>query len=98
LNVVQTALVFAGVPLAVVAIAVLAVYGSSDAGQRTNRYRPGRPWVYAPVWYLPRQIEADHGPSRAMAHELVEGKSVNPALPPAQPHQVHAVGGASGEW
>jgi hypothetical protein len=95
---VQTALVFAGIPLALVAIAVLAVYGSADAGQRNNRYRPGRPWVYPPVWYLPQQIETDRGPSRAMAHELVEGASPNPALPAAQPPQVHAVGGASGEW
>jgi hypothetical protein len=97
LNVVETVLIFIGIPLAAVALAAAAVYGRSDVGQRNRRYRPGRPWVYAPVWYLPREIEADHGPSRAMAHELVEGHLHTKALPAPSP-ELHAVGGASGEW
>jgi hypothetical protein len=97
LNVVETALIFAGIPIGVVGIAYCAVYARSDVGQRSNRYRPGRPWVYPPVWYLPREISTDHGPSRAMAHEIVEGRADHLALP-APTTQAHAVGGASGEW
>ena len=49
---IQTALVFAGIPLAVIVLVVLAVYGKSLLNQ-PNRYRPGRPWNYPPAWYVP---------------------------------------------
>lgn len=96
MNVVETALIFAGIPLAVIAIVALAVYGRGEVGQR-NRYRPGRPWVYAPVWYLPRTLDNAHAPSRALAHEVVEGREHQLALTARTP-DTHAAGGASGEW
>jgi hypothetical protein len=96
-NVVETALIFAGIPIVVVGIAYLSVYGRADVGQRNSRYRPGRPWVFAPVWYVSQEISTDHGPSRAMAHELVEGRPEHLALPGSS-NPTKAVGGASGEW
>jgi hypothetical protein len=51
-TVVQTVLVFGAIPLGVVALLTLAVYGKSLVRQ-PNRYRPGRPWDYPPSWYVP---------------------------------------------
>jgi hypothetical protein len=81
---IQTALVFAGIPLLVIALVTFAVYGRSLLHQ-PNRYRPGRPWTYPPVWYVahPEAIE-DVVPERIP----IEGAGPS----------VTAVGGASGEW
>jgi hypothetical protein len=51
-TVVQTVLVFVGIPAAIVALLFLAVYGKSLLKQ-PNRYRPGRPWTYEPSWFVP---------------------------------------------
>jgi hypothetical protein len=51
-TVVQTVLVFVGIPLGIVAVLFLAVYGRSLVRQ-PNRYRPGRPWTFPPSWYVP---------------------------------------------
>jgi hypothetical protein len=51
-TVVQTVLVFVGIPAAIVLVLFLAVYGKSLVRQ-PNRYRPGRPWTYPPSWYVP---------------------------------------------
>lgn len=52
MTVVQTVLVFVAIPLGVVALLTLAVYGKSLVRQ-PNRYRPGKPWDYPPSWYVP---------------------------------------------
>ena len=52
MTVVQTVLVFVGIPAGITALLFLAVYGRSLVGQ-PNRYRPGRPWTFAPSWYVP---------------------------------------------
>ncbi|TAM91298.1 MAG: hypothetical protein EPN43_04575 [Jatrophihabitans sp.] len=49
---IETALVFAGIPLVVIILVVLGVYGKALLHQ-PNRYRPGRPWNFAPAWYVP---------------------------------------------
>jgi hypothetical protein len=60
-TVVQTVLVFVGIPLGIIALIALAVYGKSMARQ-PNRYRPGRPWDFPPSWYVPH-------PDAVVAHE-----------------------------
>lgn len=52
MTVVQTVLVFVAIPLAVVALVTIAVYGRSAVHQPT-RYRPGKAWTYPPSWYVP---------------------------------------------
>lgn len=52
MTVVQTVLVFGVIPLGVIALVALAVYGKSLVRQ-PNRYRPGKPWTYPPAWYVP---------------------------------------------
>ena len=51
-TVVQTVLVFIGIPAGIVLLIFLAVYGKSMTRQ-PNRYRPGRPWDFEPSWYVP---------------------------------------------
>lgn len=88
MSIVETALVYGGFPLLGTVVIAVFVYGGSSA--RAPRYRPGRGWEHAPVWYLPRPLHS----SPAAAHR-------RPALPaggiadaPASGHR----GGASGTW
>ena len=77
----QTVLVFVGIPAAIVALVVFGVYGKSMLRQ-PNRYRPGRPWNFAPEWFVPHPD--------AIAH--------SDPLPELTGSTTTAVGGASGEW
>ena len=83
MSIIETLLIFVGIPLAVVLLVAFAVYGRSALHQ-PNRYRPGKAWTYPPAWYLPHpQAIADVVSDRV----AVEGGS-----------SAVAVGGASGEW
>lgn len=84
MTVIQTVLVFGGIPLGVIALIMFAVYGRSALHQ-PNRYRPGRPWPYPAAWYVPHP---DSLPGQDSARLAIEGET--PAAVPA--------GGASGEW
>ncbi|MEP6599665.1 MAG: hypothetical protein ABJB98_09510 [Actinomycetota bacterium] len=108
MNIVQTVLIFAGIPAAIFAVFALAVYGRSQ-GRLHTRYRPGRAWTFRPVWYLPhpdgaRQVSAAAlntpsalapGTTSAPAIETTPAAAIESAQPPVGPV---AVGGASGEW
>ena len=52
MSVVQTVLVFIGIPAGIIAVIALGVYGKSIVHQ-PNRYRPGKAWDYPPAWYVP---------------------------------------------
>ncbi len=88
MSIVETALIYGGFPLLGFLVIAAFVYGGSSA--RTPRYRPGRGWDHAPVWYLPRPVH----PTRPAAGGL-------PALPAggvAEPRVAAHRGGASGTW
>ena len=94
MSIAQTALVFAGIPILVVGVFAVLVFGPSELRQ-PNRYRPGRPWTYPPVWYVPHPV-TDDGP--AAGHRAVSARgrpAIESGAPAATPN---AVGGASGEW
>lgn len=99
MSIVETLLVYAGIPLAVVATVAALVMGT---GRGSTRYRPGRSFAFTPVWFLsarsggePASVLADPG---------------GPALPPAAPRAAlesaaavpeltdAATGGARGTW
>lgn len=91
MTIVETVLVFAGIPLGLFLILAVAVFGSSTV--RRDRYRPGRPWTHPTVWFLP------HPSALADAPAVPERR----ALTTGQPHpetatDTGALGGASGEW
>lgn len=73
MTVVETLLVFVGIPLGIIALIVLAVYGKSLVRQ-PNRYRPGRPWTYPPTWYVPHP-EAVSAATEAGSTTAVGGAS-----------------------
>lgn len=84
---IETVLVYIGIPLGITLLLALFVFGRS-AMQQPNRYRPGRPWTYQPVWFVPHPEAL---PNHESARLAVEGSIDRSA-------QATAVGGASGEW
>lgn len=63
MTVVQTLLVFVGIPAGIILLIFLAVYGKSLTRQ-PNRYRPGKAWDFAPSWYVPHpEVVAGTPPS-----------------------------------
>ena len=84
MTVVETVLVFVGIPLGIILVITFAVYGKSIVHQ-PNRYRPGKPWNYPASWYVPHPdavVRTGGGGPR----QIEAGMSTT------------AVGGASGEW
>jgi hypothetical protein len=96
MSIVETVLVFVGIPAGVFALMALLVLG--PGAMRAPRYRPGGAWDYDPVWYLPHPDHA--GPVSSLAAGTRSGL---PALSgrvagEEQVEPVQASGGASGEW
>jgi hypothetical protein len=91
LSIQQTVLVFAGIPIAVVAVVYGLVYGMSGR-QNSKRYRPGRPFTFAPVWFLSAP-EALSG-TAATQPALTSGGH-HPELPVGAEPRPGAVGNAS---
>ncbi|MEO6503760.1 MAG: hypothetical protein ABIQ09_17840 [Jatrophihabitantaceae bacterium] len=69
MSIVQTTLIFVGIPAAATLIVVGLVYARS--AERTPRYRPGGPWQYEPVWYLPHPEHS--GPVSSMHRPELQG-------------------------
>ena len=84
MTVVQTVLVFVGIPLGITALLALAVYGKALTRQ-PNRYRAGKPWNFPPAWYVPHPD--------AVLQPVPVRKQIE-----AGTSMTTAVGGASGEW
>jgi hypothetical protein len=51
MTIVETVLVFVGIPAGITAVLAFGVYGRSLLHQ-PNRYRPGKAWNFAPSWYV----------------------------------------------
>jgi hypothetical protein len=101
-SIVETALVFVGIPAAVMLVVAALVYARPN--DRTPRYRPGGPWQFNPVWYLPHPEHS--GPVSSMhsadAHPhagALDSAGNRPALSGrVVVEPAIASGGASGEW
>ena len=100
MNPIQTALIFAGIPLLVTLLIAVAVLGPS-AARHSGRYRPGRPWDHEPSWFVPhpaalKDVVPSRPALRAPARSAIDS---SPASSTEQPVATpRAVGGASGEW
>jgi hypothetical protein len=86
----ETLLTFVGAPAAIYGVIALAVLGPG-AMRGPARYRPGRPWLHDPAWFLPRPAGHDGTTSPPDSHAA-------PAITPADHASVAPVGGAKGEW
>lgn len=85
MTITETVLVFVCIPLAVIGLIYALVYGGSAA--RAKRYRPGRQFTSAPVWFLAEKAPGSgphHVPALAgtFADQAAHGE----------------VGGASDTW
>jgi hypothetical protein len=83
-TVVETVLVFVGIPAGITFVIFLAVFGKSLVRQ-PNRYRPGKAWTYPSSWYVPHPDAVVS--ARSGQRQIEAGAS-----------STTAVGGASGEW
>jgi hypothetical protein len=97
LSIIETLVVFAGIPLAVVAVISGLVY--AGGGRPDRRYRPGRPFDFAPVWFLSApeaQAEAASNGHAAIsgAGRMALTKSEAPSGEPVG----DVTGGASDRW
>ena len=59
MSIIETTLVFAGIPAAVILLVAAAVYAGGS--RRSKRYRPGRPFEFTPVWFLASPAKAAPG-------------------------------------
>lgn len=97
MTVLETVVIFVGIPAAVVAVIAALVYGAS--ARRSKRYRPGRPFEFTPVWFL-----AQHDRAGAMSSGYALGAVGRVALPagddtaPADDPPARVTGGARGTW
>jgi hypothetical protein len=63
LSVLNTFLVYAVIPLAIILIISSLALAGSDRTRRSRRYRPGRPYDFQPVWFLasPERVGPGYG-------------------------------------
>jgi hypothetical protein len=105
LSIIETLLVFVGIPAAVIAV----VYGIGYSGgtTRARRYRPGRQFEFTPVWFLssPEQLagSADARPDDTPAvggsqRQALEKKAGGGNLVISEVTTQDATGGASDRW
>jgi hypothetical protein len=93
MSIIDTALIYIGIPILIVAVLAFGVFGRTALHQ-PNRYRPGRPWAFEPVWFVPHPAALNHTvPTRKAIGGQAAPAELEGAIDP-----VPAVGGASGEW
>jgi len=82
-NVVETVLIYAVIPLAI--YGVVALVTMRDRFARSPRYRPGQPWEYPAVWWTANPAGVGAQASAVPAGGSKSGKRT-------------AKGGARGSW
>ncbi|WP_029429477.1 hypothetical protein [Blastococcus sp. URHD0036] len=88
MSTVETILVFAGIPLAI--ILLFAALTLLPGRARKARYKPGQQWEYPPVWWEPHPTGSAHDGGHGGAHALTAGHSTATSAGP--------LGGARGTW
>jgi hypothetical protein len=98
MSIIQTVLVFVGIPAGV--FALFAIFTLGPGAIRAPRYRPGGSWDYKPVWYLPHPEHSGPISELSARGALEAGSALAIASSSAHPVDaaVEASGGASGEW
>jgi hypothetical protein len=88
---VTTTLILIGIAVGVGVLIYGLVYAGGSRG--TKRYRPGRPFVFTPVWFL-------SAPQRQARAGISGGRELEQASPavPARPARPRETGGASDRW
>jgi hypothetical protein len=104
LSVSETVLTFVVIPAAIVLVIAALAY-AGGARRVSKRYRPGRPFEFAPVWFLaaPERLSAATGSAEVTAgphREALTGTIEGPAVeqPGGEQALQGATGGASDRW
>jgi hypothetical protein len=97
LSIFSTLLVYAVIPLGVIAIVAALVASGSRRSRPARRYRPGRPYDFKPIWFLasPAQVSPAFGGKTSSAPELPAGVLEDSAGIAVRPG---STGGASDRW
>jgi len=85
-NVAETILVYAAIPLAIIAVMALLIF--VPGGRKRTRYKSGQPWEHEPIWYEPHP----DGPAGHGAHAAIEAGA------DAHASAAGPRGGARGTW
>ena len=85
MTVVETILVFAGIPLAIILLLALLIF--VPGGRKRARYKSGQSWEHAPIWYEPHPDGAGHDAHAAL-----------PAGSAGHTTTAGPLGGARGTW
>ncbi|MGY1814888.1 aa3-type cytochrome oxidase subunit CtaJ [Blastococcus sp. SYSU D00820] len=86
MSVVETILVFVGIPLAV--FLLLALLTLVPGREKRVRYKSGQPWDFPPVWYEPHPVREE--PAHHGADTQAIGSSVY-----GEPHAIESGHGSS---
>ncbi|GAA4598807.1 hypothetical protein BJY16_002847 [Actinoplanes octamycinicus] len=96
MSVITTILVYVIIPAAVIGTVAVIVFAGSDKGKPSKRYRPGRPYEFAPMWFMAspaKAVAAGHGHETPAIERglVIEDSSGAPVRP-------GPTGGASDKW
>ena len=101
MSVLSTVLIYVIIPAAIVAVIVALSRAGGHNDRPSRRYRPGRPFEFAPVWFLasPERVSPALGGrtavERAQAPAIESGVIEDSA---GRPVRRGTVGGASDRW
>lgn len=95
LSVEQTVLWFVGVPLLVIALVAGLIFAGGGKA-RAKRYRPGRPYDFAPVWFTAAPAPTGAVQQSATRELVAKTQAALPATTTASAPGV--TGGASDRW
>ncbi|GAA1700456.1 aa3-type cytochrome oxidase subunit CtaJ [Fodinicola feengrottensis] len=92
----ETVGTFVGIPASVFLVIAALVYGTS--ARRSKRYRPGRPFDFAPVWFLAAVPDAPAAAGHGHSAGQLTAAAQRTALPAGSATPSTPKGGASGSW
>lgn len=96
MTVLETVLTLVGIPLAVILVVVGLVYGTS--GDRNKRYRPGREYDFAPVWFLARPDDVSVAGAADYVRHTESAGTLKALESTESAPRAGVKGGASGNW
>lgn len=97
MSIFSTILIFAIIPLGIIAVVAALVAAGNTRNRPDRRYRPGRPYDFKPIWFLasPAQVGPAFGGKSSTARELPAGILEDSAGMQVRPGPT---GGASDRW
>ena len=98
MSVLNTVLVFLVIPVTVILVVAGLSRAGSESRRTSKRYRPGRSYDFAPIWFLasPEQVTTAIGAAPAQRRPAIEAGIIEDSS--GAPVRPGPVGGASDRW